>query len=249
MLKGVLFDLGGTLQEYKHEDWDEIVRTLNRDLYSYLSHKGYAERFPPLDAFLEMVNRSVQAHRESSSSTLRSHGMADVLRAVFKEQGIEGEEAEEYLTPWYRYLTDIGYIKPDVEPALRYLKERGLKLGLVSNTGWPAAIHDPDLERFGIKDLLDCRIYSCEAGWEKPAPAIFLAALDCMGLLPEETAFVGDFLRYDVAGAQAVGMKGIWKRVPDRPSEVDDQTVVPDAVIEGIGEVPAALERIYGWRP
>jgi FMN phosphatase YigB (HAD superfamily) len=108
-------------------------------------------------------------------------------------------------------------------------------------------VHDPDLERFGVKDLLDCRFYSCEVGWEKPAPQIFEAALECLGLPPEEVAFVGDFLRYDIAGAQAAGMKGIWKRVEGRPEEADDHTVVPDATITRIGELPGVLGKLYSW--
>lgn len=236
------------MQEYRHEDWGVIVDSLNRELYAHLQGTAYAERIPPLDAFLEVVSRGLQERRAESASTLRSHGVADVLEAVFREYGLEGERVEEYLAPWYRHLTGITYLRPDVEPTLRLLRGGGLKLGVVSNTGWPASVHDPDLDRFGIKDLFDCRLYSCEVGWEKPAPQIFMAALDCMGLRAEETAFVGDFLKYDVAGAQAVGMRGIWKRVDGRPAEADDMAVVPDAVIESIGEVPAALEQLYGWR-
>ena len=112
---------------------------------------------------------------------------------------------------------------------------------MVSNTAWPAAAHDPDLEKFGIKEYLDCRLYSCDVGWEKPAPQIFHSALECMGLTPEETAFVGDFLRYDIKGAHEVGMKGIWKRVEGRPPDLDDYTITPDATITRIGELPQVL--------
>ena len=247
MLRGVLFDLGSTLQEYKHEDWDAIGRAFNTDLYEYLTSRGYGRRLPPLDAFLELVNTSAQEHRSRTAATLRSHSMLNVLDAVLKEQGIEDLRVDECLVPWYKRSSDVVYIEPDVRPTLRALKAGGLKLGLVSNTSWPSGAHDQDLERFDIKDLLECRLYSCEVGWEKPAPQIFEAALDCMGLQPEETAFVGDFLRYDVAGAHAVGMRGIWKRMPDRPEEVDDHTVVPDATILHIGELPGALEKLYGW--
>ena len=126
-------------------------------------------------------------------------------------------------------------------PALELLKERGLKLGLISNTGWTAQHHDPDLERFGLKDLLECSI-SCEVGWEKPAPQIFKAALECMGIEPSEAVMVGDFLRYDVAGAHGVGMKGIWKQMDNRPYEADDHSIVPDGVIRKIGELPGVIE-------
>ena len=247
-LRGVLFDLGSTLQEYRHEDWDAIAAALNRDLYQYIASRGHAHRLPPLDAFLELVNTSVEARRSSTAATMRSHSMLDVLGSVFEQHGIEDMRAEECVLAWYNRVTDLIYIEPDVKPALRLLRKGGLKLGLVSNTSWPSMAHDTDLERFGIRDLLECRLYSCEVGWEKPAPQIFEEALGCLELPPEQVAFVGDFLRYDIAGAHAVGMKGIWKRLPDRPQEVDDHTVVPDATITRIGELPGALGALYGWR-
>lgn len=247
MLRGVLFDLGGTLQEYKHEDWDAIVDALNRDLYSYLATDARVAKLPPLDAFLESVSTTVQTFRKQSISSLHSHSMYDILGAVFAQHGISDVPASECLVPWYKHLAELTYVRPDVEPTLRFLVDHGLKLGLVSNTTWPASTHDVDLERFGLKDLLACRLYSCEVGWEKPAPHIFMTALDCLNLPAEEVAFVGDFLRYDVAGAQAVGMKGVWKRISSRPEQADDHTVTPDATITSIGELPDALRLLYSW--
>ena len=84
-------------------------------------------------------------------------------------------------------------------------------------------------------------------GWEKPAPPIFHAALDCLGTRPEETAFVGDFRRYDIAGAHSVGMKGILKRVDGRPEEMDDPSIEPDALITRVSELPGTLKTLYGW--
>ena len=47
-----------------------------------------------------------------------------------------------------------------------------------------------------------------------------VAALEAMGLTPEETAMVGDSLRADVEGAKAQGMTAVWRRPPlDEPVE------------------------------
>lgn len=46
-------------------------------------------------------------------------------------------------------------------------------------------------------------------GWNKPAPAPFLAALEELGLAPEEVAYVGDHPEKDAQAAIGVGMKGI----------------------------------------
>jgi len=248
MLRGVLFDLGSTLQEYRNEDWAALNIELSRGLYDYIEERGYGRHLPPLDEFIEMMQTSTQERWAEAQETMRGRPLLDLLQPMFDSFGITDLQPEECLLPWYGRVTDNIYIEPDVRPALETLRDRGLKLGLVSNTSWPAAAHDPDLERLGIIDLLPCRFYSCEVGWEKPAPRIFHVALQCLDLPPQDVAFVGDFLRYDVKGAQGVGMKGILKKVPSRPPGLDDQTVVPDATLVHIGELPKVLEELYDDR-
>lgn len=246
MLKGVLFDLGHTLQEYRNDDWPGIRKVMNTALYNYVSTQGHGHRLPPLDEFLEVMEVKSQAIWDEARRTGRGQSLISMLPPLFKEYSVEGLTPDQVLQPWYdQSATDWIFIEPDVKPTLEILRARGLKLGLVSNTAWPAAAHDPDLRRFGILDLLPCRVYSCDFGWEKPDPRIFHAALDCLELKPDEAAFVGDFLQFDVAGAQAVGMKGIWKRIEGRPAGIDDHTIVPDATITRISELPAVLDRLY----
>ena len=245
MLKGVLFDLGSTLQEYEHEDWTATTAALNRAVYGFIEAEGHAHRLPPIDEFLEMLNRRVDERWRRAQEDMKGESMVEILDTVFAEHGLSEMNADQCLPTWFVGVSDLSYVEPDVAPTLQKLRAGGLKLGLVSNTAWPASAHDPDLVKFGIKEYLDCRIYSCELGWEKPAPQIFHAALECMGFAPQETAFVGDFLRYDIKGAQGVGMKGIWKRIEGRPEALDDYSITPDATITRISELPDVLEKLY----
>lgn len=246
MLKGVLFDLGHTLQEYKSSDWPALRTVMNTALYNYVAMHSTSHNLPPLDKFMEVMEVRSQAVWDEAVRTRRGQSLLSILPSVFEEYAVEGLTSEEALQPWYNHSDpDWIYIEPDVKPTLEKLRDMGLKLGLVSNTAWPAAAHDPDLARFGIIDLLPCRVYSCEFGWEKPDPRIFHAALDCLGLAPEEVAFVGDFLQFDVAGAHAVGMKAVWKRIEGRPDAVDDHSITPDATITSIGELPSVLHNLY----
>ena len=247
MLKGVLFDLGSTLQEYRHEDWNATTSDINRAVYAYIEEQGHAHRLPPLDEFLEILNRRVFDRWQRAQTDLKGESMLELLDALLDEHGVEELRAHECMTTWFRGVADITYVEPDTVSTLERLSAGGLKLGLVSNTAWPAAAHDPDIARSGLMHLLPCRVYSCDIGWEKPAPPIFRAALDCLGTLPEETVFVGDFRCYDIAGAHAVGMKGIWKRVEGRPDEMDDPSIIPDATITRVSELPGVLGELYGW--
>jgi putative hydrolase of the HAD superfamily len=93
---------------------------------------------------------------------------------------------------------------PDAEPALRALRDRGLKLVVVSN--WDCSLGEV-LDRCGLADLLDGAISSAEAGARKPDPAIFRPALELAGCGPDEALHVGDTPEEDRAGAEAAGIR------------------------------------------
>jgi putative hydrolase of the HAD superfamily len=93
---------------------------------------------------------------------------------------------------------------PDAAEALTALRERGLKLIVVSN--WDCSLGRV-LERCGIAGLLDGAISSAEAGSRKPDPGIFAAALELAGCEPTEALHVGDTPEEDVEGAKAAGIR------------------------------------------
>jgi HAD superfamily hydrolase (TIGR01509 family) len=87
--------------------------------------------------------------------------------------------------------------------ALAALRERGLKLAVVSN--WDCSLP----ERLGELELLDsfdAVVTSAEAGAAKPAPRPFWLALERLGAAPERALHIGDELA-DEQGAAAAGMR------------------------------------------
>ncbi|HEY1238232.1 MAG TPA: HAD-IA family hydrolase [Solirubrobacterales bacterium] len=93
---------------------------------------------------------------------------------------------------------------PDAAPALRGLRERGLRLVAVSN--WDCSLPSV-LERCGLGELLDGAVSSAVAGARKPDPAIFGPALELAGCGPDEALHVGDTPGEDVEGARAAGIR------------------------------------------
>jgi HAD superfamily hydrolase (TIGR01458 family) len=78
----------------------------------------------------------------------------------------------------------------------------------------------------------------------KPSPAFFRSALALLGLPADRVAMVGDQAESDVLAAQAVGMAGVLVRTGAfRPEDLDRASGRPDAVIGGLAELPALLER------
>jgi putative hydrolase of the HAD superfamily len=93
---------------------------------------------------------------------------------------------------------------PDAVPALRELRERGLRLVAVSN--WDCSLPQV-LERCGLGELLDGAVSSAVAGARKPDPAIFQPALELAEVVPDEALHVGDTTEEDVDGARAAGIR------------------------------------------
>jgi putative hydrolase of the HAD superfamily len=97
----------------------------------------------------------------------------------------------------------------DVLPAARELRERGLRLVVVSN--WDCSLATW-LERAGLGGLFHGTVSSAVVGAAKPAPAVFEAGLALAGCSADEAVLVGDSVENDVEGARAAGIRAILVR-------------------------------------
>lgn len=122
----------------------------------------------------------------------------------------------------------------DVPDTLRALKERGFRLGLISNSHRPLVSFQ---SHFELEGLISVTVSSSEHGFMKPHPSIFRAALELMQVPAEEAVMVGDSFAHDVAGAREAGMHAIL--LARRPSHVPEDPSVP--VITSLAELPGLL--------
>ncbi len=199
MLEAVLFDWNNTLVEFT---WDDELLVEG--------HRAGLGRDDP--AF-------TARYRELLLGDVEHRPYVEILA----ELGVDDPEAfidaeHEVWRPAHRMLAAA-------QALLESLRNRGLKTGLVANA-WPepARVLRADLERAGLAHLLDVAVFSDEAGAEKPAPAIFLQALDALGVAPEAAMFVGDRLDTDVQGAADLGMstvQALWFRADDASAGVE----------------------------
>jgi putative hydrolase of the HAD superfamily len=108
----------------------------------------------------------------------------------------------------------------DALPTLEALRDRGLKLGLLSNSA-------RDLEEFvGHHGLMvDAVLTSRVHGKTKPHETIFRRMLELLDVLPGDALMVGDTIEDDVEGATAVGMRAV---LVDR----EERYGVPDSIAD-----------------
>jgi putative hydrolase of the HAD superfamily len=233
-LEAVVFDWGGTLTA-----GSTIVTLELEDMWRASARRLAPDREEELTAALF---RAEQHFWERTTTTLESGTLADLLQAASSEVGLDvtdallQEAATHHLDAWTPHITHDA----DAVALLTELRARGLRTALLSNTHWPRAFHEHFLERDGLASLLDARLYSSELRYMKPHPSVFVAALDAIGVSdPSHAVFVGDRPYDDISGAKAVGMHTVLRANPHVPSH----DVVPDAVIEDLLDLLAAIER------
>jgi len=126
---------------------------------------------------------------------------------------------------------------PDVRESLAAVKEMGFGMGLISNissyrAGW--------LRELELAPFFDVMALSCELGVTKPERAIYLAAVEGLGVKPEECVLVDDVPPY-VQAARNLGMATV--RINRFGSDeiyreyYDDLDFEADLRIEGLGEL------------
>lgn len=228
----MIFDWGGTLSVWADVDIEDMWRLAARHIAP--------DREEELTAVLvEVEARSWERTRTDRRSTRLSELLAEGSAALGVDvAGAILEEAEgHHLDSWTPHIRH----QPDAATVLRSLRERGLRIGLLSNTHWPRHFHEHFLERDGLDGLIDARFYTSEMDHVKPDARAFRPVMEALGVEhPAGAVFVGDRLHDDVWGAQQAGMRGVWVR-NDRTPWFE---VAPDGVIDSLSDLPAVLESL-----
>jgi putative hydrolase of the HAD superfamily len=211
MVKAVLFDWGDTLMEFVYDE--ELLEAshraglaaIGRDDVRITEH--LRERFEPLFGV---------------PGTLEEVEYPGFIRGVLADFEIEvsDEELDRFLEAEHAAWAPARRLGGTTHALLESLRERGLRLGLVSNAFDPGWLLHRDLEEMGLRERLDFAVFSSEVGKRKPHPDIFRRALEALDVPAEETLFVGDRLYEDVRGAAELGMttvQALWFRAEATP--------------------------------
>jgi putative hydrolase of the HAD superfamily len=219
----VIFDWGGTLTP-----WHTIDVA---DLWAAVC----APHFPAADA-ATVAAALHAAERRLWLAAEQAHRSA-TMDALFELAGVSAtaELLASYVAAWEPHtITD-----EDALDLLRLLRDRRVRVGVLSNTMWPRSWHEDVFRRDGVLDLIDGAVYSSEIDWTKPHPEAFRAAMAAVGVSdPGRCVFVGDRPFDDVHGAQQAGMRAVLVPNSDVPTFAP---AVPDAVISRLADLPAVL--------
>lgn len=200
MIKGVIFDIDGTLYDYAANDKIALKNlckfakeNLNVDEEEF--RKYYAEA------------RQIVKERLSDGGSRHS-------RVLFFQTVLEllGKNPFCYILKMYDSYWNpfLEAMKPfdDVKEFILKLRNSGKKISVC--TDMTAHIQYRKIEKLGLKNLIDCMVTSEETGLEKPSPTMFKLALKKLDVDADEAVYFGDSLDRDIAGAAKIGIKPFW---------------------------------------
>jgi putative hydrolase of the HAD superfamily len=236
VLEAVIFDWGGTLTPWRtvdpHEAWRAYAGALHAD----------------------DVERAAEAARRLADADLarwagaRDHSLAFTTAQVIRDalDDVAAGQDTAAIEAYREFWVHATHTDPEAGPMLSALRRRGLRLGVLSSTPWPAAWHEEWLRRDGVLDLFDACVWSSDLPRTKPHPDAFRAALDALGVTdPARAVYVGDRAYDDISGAKAVGMRAVLVPHSDIPAHQQVPVdVTPDGVIQRLADLP---ELIAGW--
>jgi len=132
---------------------------------------------------------------------------------------------------------------PGAAEALAALRERGLRLAVVSNTmRTPGAVLRAILERECLLAPFEHLTFSDEVGVRKPAADIFHLTLRALGVEPGNAVHVGDDAVLDVLGGRSAGLR-VVQVTTALPAP---GAIRPDVLIEKLADLPGAIAHLDG---
>jgi putative hydrolase of the HAD superfamily len=215
MLEAVLFDWGDTLMEFAYDP--ELVAAGHRAGLAAIGRDDVLE----VEALTERFREAYEPFFWVPG-TVEEIEYPGLVRRLLGDFGVtvDDEELGRYLEAEHAAWDPARRLAAHTHALLEALRERDLRLGLVSNAFDPPWLLERDLAQMGIAERLDSSVFSSGVGMRKPHPLIFERALTELGVEPERALFVGDRLYEDVRGAAELGMttvQALWFRADEHP--------------------------------
>jgi putative hydrolase of the HAD superfamily len=236
----VLFDLDDTL----HDDTyafssaaEEVAREVAAEhgidalalKAAYIAEaEGFWHRLSPED--LKVKLSSIRAAMWQAA--LEGVGLVD--------EDLARRSAERYNVYRMKYFTLV----PGALDLLRSLRDRGVKLGIVTNG--LSETHREKIAVLRLSEFFDAIFLADEVGMVKPDPLLFAHACRTLGGAPVHSAMVGDRYDRDIRGALEAGLKTIWLNV--RGEKLPPGATPPDATCGSIAEAGRILLAWAGVR-
>ena len=238
-VRAIIFDLGGTLLDYPN--WESEVAVRWRSTYRQLCASP-RDGLPGEEEFVRALLDAETEHWRRVDTDHWSGPPSGLVLDGYRRMGrhLVEDEIVEILDACARALDGWAQPFPDAQPTLEYLRSRGYRLGLLSNTWWAAEWHNAHLATHGLDRYLDELVYTSDLPHSKPHTAAFQTIAGRLGVPHENCVMIGDRPIDDISGGLNAGMRAVFK-TNGRATTIPD-AVKPTAVIANLAELPPLVE-------
>ena len=215
MIKGIIFDYGGTLDS-RGVHWSEIL------------WQGYQEAGIPID---KETFRNIYVEGERALARERIILPQDnfhtlLLKKVALELSYLPERPDAATSEqWTRVIA--GYCdhaaRACIDEARPMLEKLATQYPMMLVSNFYGNI-DEVLRAYDIRHLFKGIIESAVVGVRKPNPTLFRLGVDALELQPSEVLVVGDSLRKDIEPAESLGCHVLWLKGKGWTEDEDQQT-------------------------
>jgi putative hydrolase of the HAD superfamily len=231
-IEAILFDMNGTLRR-REPHLPTQVAAINRML-------GLLKIKDPPDYFWEELDHRYKSYGLWAQEKLLQLTEIEIwtrwLLPDVPPQQIEPIAAELSLAWSERKGRTVPI--PGAEDTLLGLKQRGYRLGVISNS--TSSLDIPrSLDGFGWNGLFEVIVLSSAAKSRKPAPEMFREAASVLKLMPAQCAYIGNRISRDVIGCKRAGFAVgvIIEAEGKRHADEQDHLIQPDLIIHSLAEL------------
>jgi len=240
-IKAVLFDLGDTLLNFGKIDTIRLFAAGASSSYAYLKEQGQSVGSFTFYLWQNLIRLHVR--NLFARMTGRDFDALALLQKIGTKKGVKlsPEQWQHLAWLWYEPLSKVAEVEPGMKNTLTELKNKGLKLGIVSNTFVNSSSLEKHLKQLSLLDFFTVRIYSYEFDFRKPDLQIFRIAAERIGEALEKILFVGDRIDKDIQPAIETGMHAVLKEAHTNTGQK-----VPKGIqkIKQLAELPGLIEKI-----
>lgn len=234
MIKGLLFDYGGTI-DTNGIHWAVVLKN---------SYQHFGVEIP--DTLFSQAYTFGERSLALQSLVRPTDNFLDVLRLKVRQQFLFLEEQGFLTNPEAIEMiaAHCNEFAADTVSVTRItLEELAKTYPLVMVSNFYGNLHTV-LQEFGILHLFQSVIESAVVGCRKPDPKIYQLGVDSLGFNAVECMVVGDTFGKDIVPAKAIGCPSIWLKCQgweEDPEKIRESGILADYTITDFAEIPALL--------
>jgi len=231
MIKGIIFDYGGTLDTHGCH-WGKMLFHAYERQHIDITWAQFRDAYVVAERALSKPN-AVKA-----DFTFRDT-LDKKVKLQMEHLFYSGEIAtdRDTLKKQHRQVVDDLYsqLQSNMEESRNVLKRLREQCPMVLVSNFYGNINAV-LREFSIDHFFDAVIESATVGIRKPDPAIFALGVDALKLQPKDVLVVGDSYYKDIEPANRLGCKTCWLKGEGWNDEQYDETL-PSQVITRLADI------------